>query len=88
MGGGKFREARVRAHETREAVGARGDHVQAAAHVLLPIRRAVLAAKHAAEIFGDGFDGRERIIQLVAEHANQALPGLALFVAQARGSNR
>ena len=78
----QFCETRVGAHETRESVRTRGDDVEAAAHVLLPVGGAIFAAEDAAEIFGHGFDGRERVIQLVAEHANEALPGLALFVAK------
>jgi len=81
-GRGKFREARVGAHETREPVCARGDDVEAAAHVLLPVGSALFPAEHAAEIFGDGLDGSERIIQLVTEDADEALPGLALFFAE------
>src|SRR6202035_2465692 len=30
----------------------------------------------------DGLNRRERIVELVAHHANQALPGLALFIAE------
>ena len=75
-------EARVGVHETRKAVGARSDHVEAAAHVFLPIVGAILASEDAAQIFSDGFDRRERVVQLVTEHADQALPRLAFFIAK------
>ena len=78
----QFGETRVGGHEAREAVGAGGDHVEAAAHVLLPVVGAIFAAENSCRDFRRRFDRRERIIQLVAEDANQALPGLALFVAQ------
>ena len=35
-----------------------------------------------AEAASDRFDGRQRIIQFMTEHANQALPRRALFFAQ------
>ena len=43
-----------------------------------------LAAEQAAEAAGDRLDRRQRVVQLVAEHADQALPGLPLLFAQRR----
>ena len=34
---------------------------------------------------GDRFNGRERIVQLMAQHANQPLPGLQFLLAQGLG---
>ena len=42
-------------------------------------------ASNALEAAGDGFDGRQRIVQLVAQHAHQALPGLQFLLAQGPG---
>ena len=61
---------------------ARRDHGQAAAHVALPVLRARLAQQQRLEAAGDRADRRERVVELVADHADQALPGLALLVAQ------
>src|SRR5579863_1386374 len=78
----KLGEPGIGVHETSEAVRARGNYVQAGAHVLLPVRRAFFAPEHASEILRNRLDRRERVIEFVAEHANQALPCLALFIAQ------
>ena len=55
---------------------------QAAAHVALPVLGARLAQQQRLEAAGDRLDRRERVVELVADHADQALPGLALLVAQ------
>ena len=50
--------------------------------IVLPVGRGRLAPEQAAEAAGDRLDRRERVVQLVAEHADQPLPRLALLLAQ------
>ena len=59
--------------------------VQAAAHVVAPIVGQRVAGDDADQAAGDRLDGRERVVQLVAEHADQALPGLQFLLAQGLG---
>ena len=61
---------------------ARHDHAQAAAHVVAPIVGQRIARDDRLQAAGDGFDRRQRVVQLVAEHAHQALPGLQFLLAQ------
>src|SRR5581483_3664212 len=76
------REARVGVYEAREAVGARADDLEAAAHVVLPIWRPLRVAQQRAEAARDRFDRGEGVVQFVAEHADDALPRLQLLLAQ------
>ena len=78
----QFRQARIGSHESAERFAARGDYRQSAAHVFFPIRRTRLPGEKIVQAAGDGLDRRERIVQLVAEHAHQTLPGLQLLFAQ------
>ena len=58
------------------------DHLQAASHVALPIGRLRIAREDALEAVRDRLDRRQRVVDLVADDANQALPRLTLLVAQ------
>ena len=79
---GQFRQARVGLHETAEALGPGLDDLEAGAHVVLPVGGALAALEHGAEAAGDRLDGGEGIVELVAEHAHEALPGLQLLLPQ------
>ena len=83
---GQLRELRVGGREPAQGVGARRDHGEAALHVVVQIVRpaAVPGAsrQHRFEAAGDRLDRRQRIVDLVADDADQSLPGLALLVAQ------
>ena len=52
------------------------------AQVVAPVRGGLALAREALQAAGDRLDRRERIVELVAEHPDQALPGLALLLAQ------
>ena len=82
MRAGQFGQAGVGADEAAEAIGARHDDAQAAAHVVAPIVGQGIARHDAFQTAGDGFDGRQRVIQLVAQHAHQALPCLQFLLTQ------
>ena len=75
-------EPRVGRHEADQGSGAVADHLEAVPHVLLPVLRRRLAGQQAGERRGHRVDGGERVVELVAEHADQPLPGLALLLAQ------
>ena len=76
------RQLRVGGRETAQRVRAAADHLQAIAHVALPVGRLGLAREQALEAVGDRLDRRQRVVDLVADDTNQTLPRLALFVAQ------
>ena len=79
---GQLREPRVRGREAAERVGPGGDHREPAFHVVGPVVRHGVARQHRLEAPGNRLDWRERIVDLVADDAYQALPGLPLLVAQ------
>ena len=60
----------------------RGDHAQAALHVVAPVGGRRLALDDRRQAAGDRLDRRERVVHLVADDADQPLPGLALLFAQ------
>lgn len=47
-----------------------------------PCRRALTATENIVQAARERFDRRERIVELVAEHAHEALPGWELFLAE------
>ena len=53
-----------------------------AVHVLAPVLGRRIAGEQRVEAAGDRLDRRERVVQLVADDANQPLPGFALLLAQ------
>ncbi len=65
-----------------QRVGAALDHAQAAAEVAQRglVAAHVLDARQQAA--GDGLDGRQRVRKLVAQHADQPLPGRLFFFLQ------
>ncbi|PKM14638.1 MAG: hypothetical protein CVV12_12970 [Gammaproteobacteria bacterium HGW-Gammaproteobacteria-2] len=76
------RQRGVAGHEAVQRLGAIADHAQAALHILTPV-----AGQHRArgEVGQGGchrLDRCQRIIELVAKHADQALPGLPLLLTQ------
>ena len=79
---GKFGQARIRLHELIQAFGAGLDDFQSAAHVRLPIIRALRTPEHGVETSGNGLDRCEGIIQLVADDADEALPRFQFLLAQ------
>src|SRR5437016_6852167 len=78
----KFREACIRLEEATERIGTRCNRVQSTAGIVLPVRRRRIAAQQRFQAGGKRLDWSKRIIHLVAEHANQPLPGAAFFFAQ------
>ena len=78
-------QARISADEAGETIRPRGDDVEAAPHVLAPVLRQAVPRQDALQAAGDGFDGRQRVVQLVAQHPHQALPGLQFLLAQGLG---
>src|SRR5262249_38502524 len=79
---GHARQAGIGLHETVERFDAAFNHTQALLHVLGHVFRKRGTHGERAEGAGDRFDGRKRVVKLVAENADEALPGLALFFAQ------
>src|SRR5688572_3457316 len=77
----KPREARVRRHEAAERFRARADDGESPLEVLQPIIGTRRSSKQVLNASDDGPDGRERIIDLVTEHAYEPLPCLAFLVA-------
>ena len=61
----------------RDAITARP-----ALHIVAPVARRGLALDDGREAAGDRLDGRERVVHLVADDANQALPRLPFLLAQ------
>ena len=80
--GGQLRQARVGGGEPTEGVGTRGDHGEAAPHVVGPVVGQIRPRDDRLEASGNRLDGRERVVDLVADDADETLPRLALFVAQ------
>ena len=74
--------ARVIGHEPAQGLRPGADHREAFLHVLAPVGGKRFASHHLAEAAGNRADGRQRIVQFVAQHAQETLPGLPFFVAQ------
>ena len=55
---------------------------EAALHVFAPVGRQRIALGDRRQAAGDRLDRRQRVVHLVADDADQALEGLALFFAQ------
>src|SRR5262249_56398022 len=73
---------RVGSGEAAQRVGARRDHGEAALHVVTPV---VWLRRHIEQRFqaaGNRLDRRQRVVQLVADDANQSTPGQSLLFAQ------
>ena len=75
-------EPRVRAREAAERIGPGGDDLQAALHVVAPVRGRRIALEQRLQAAGDRLDRPERIAQLVADDADQPLPRLTFLLAQ------
>ncbi|MCA9634602.1 MAG: serine/threonine protein kinase [Myxococcales bacterium] len=77
-------EAGVGGEEAAEAGGAPGDHLEAVDEILVEVRRPLgrRSADELAEVLGDRLDRRQRVVDLVAEHPHEALPGLPLLLPQ------
>ena len=58
------------------------DDGEPALHVVAPVGRRRLALDDRRQAAGDRLDRRQRVVHLVADDANQPLPGLALLFAQ------
>ena len=56
--------------------------VKPATQIVVGVRRTRLALEQRRETSGDRLDRRERVVDLVAEHAHESLPRLQLFFAQ------
>ena len=78
----QLREPGIGAHEPAQRLGTRGDDVQAALHVVAPVGGRRLAVDDRREAAGDRLDRRQRIVHLVADDADQPLPGLPFFFPQ------
>src|SRR3954468_16933235 len=78
----QFREAGIRAHEPAQGLRSRGDHPEAALHVVTPVGRRRLALDNRRKAPGDRLDGRQRVVHLVTDDADKPLPGLTLLFAQ------
>ena len=76
------RQLRVGGHEAAQRLGAGRDDAEAAPEIDFPVRRARLALHQAAQAAGNRLDRRQRVVQLVTEDADEALPRGALLVAQ------
>src|SRR5690606_25250826 len=76
------RQPRVRRHEPAERFRARRDYVQPAAEVLVQVGRRRLTAEERLQRRRDRLDRRERVVDLVAEYADQTLPGMPLLLTE------
>src|SRR5208283_1938910 len=76
------REAGVALEKALEALGPRRDNSEARHHVLLPVRRPRLALDGRLQRGGDRLYRGERVVELVAQDADEALPRLHLLLAQ------
>ena len=75
-------ELRVRRPRNAREIRAVVDDGQAGVGVFTPVARQGLARDEAAQGGRHGLDGGEGAVELVTEHAHEALPGLAFFLAQ------
>ena len=76
------RQGRVARHETRQRLGAIADDVERIARIFAPVGGQRFGRDELGQRRGHRADRRQRIVELVTEHAQQALPGEALFFAQ------
>ena len=82
-GRGSFGEPRVGSEETAESFAARGDDGETAACMSSsPVVGNGFARSSVSRLPAMDLIGRQRIVELVAEHAHQSLPGLQFFFAQ------
>ena len=72
----------TRIREASERLRPGTDHAEPVAEIVLPVGRSRVAGQETLEAVGHRLDGRQRIVDLVTDHANEALPGLAFLVAQ------
>ena len=82
LGARQFGQPGISADEAAQTVGARHDHAEAAVHIVPPIVGQRLARDEGLQAAGDGFDGCQRVVQFVAQHPHQALPGVQFLLAQ------
>ena len=73
---GKLGKPGVGAGEAAEGLGARPDGAKSLLHVVSPIRIGCRPAQKRSQTAGDRLDRRQRIVELVAQNADQPLPGL------------
>jgi len=76
------RKRGIPGHETIQGFGAVADHTQAALHILAPVVGQMRACSEVGQGGCHRLDRRQRIVEFVPQHADQALPGLPLFLAQ------
>src|SRR5436190_7614610 len=82
VGPRQARQRGISRRESAERVGSPRDDPQTAAHVLTPVLRHRILGRDTLETAGDRLDRRERVVELVPEHADEAVPGVALLLAQ------
>ena len=85
LGGGELRQPGIGAHEPAERLGPGGDHVETSRHIVFPIVRKRIRFNQHLEAASDRLDGRQRIVQLMAQDADKALPRLQLFFPKGTG---
>ncbi len=78
----QLRQLRVGGGETAQGVGAGGDDRQTTPHVVLVLGQQRVAADERLEAPGNRLDRRERVVDFVPDDPDEALPGLAFFVAK------
>ena len=82
LGGRKAREPRIAGHEATQRVRAGGDDVESPRQVLVQVGGPGVAGQQTRQRCGDRFDQRKAVVDLVAEHPHEALPGLPLLLPQ------
>src|SRR6266487_1588002 len=79
---GPARQPRIRGHQPAERFGAAADHPHPLAQVLAPVGWHRVPAHQVHEALRDRLDRRERVVDLMAQHAGQALPRLTLLLTE------
>ena len=82
FGWGEPRERRVRGHEAAERLGPPVDDLEASREILVRSVRCRTVLEDLDQACRDRLDRRQRIVDLVAENADQALPGLPFLLAE------
>src|SRR5207245_1300880 len=79
---GQSCQPRVRGHQTTERLRPTPDHPQPLLEIVSPVQRRRVPAHQLREALRDRFDRGERVVELMAQHADQPLPRLPLLVTQ------
>ena len=80
--GRKPGEPGIGAHEPAQRPGPGGDDAQTVPEVLLPVRVRKVMLQERFETPGNGLDGGQRVVQLMAQHPDQPPPRLPLLFPQ------